>query len=119
MAVPVPTVATRRHRRTVKTGTAVRILPNILKAPAVVQALIRNKVSSSAISSVMHEIVLSTGGDPKQLSLSYTSTERYRVEAIKLLSEQIAESWTPPAIANIHWDRKHVDASESAFFCLK
>ena len=66
----------RSHKRCVKTGVGVHISYDILKAPNVVEALVRNKISSSAISAVMHEIVTTSEGDPSKLSLSYASTER-------------------------------------------
>ena len=101
----------RKHKRSVKTGVQVHIPPDILKSPAVVQALVRNKVSSTAISAVMHEIITVAEGDPSKLSLSYTTTERYKLETIQKISEKIAENWVPPSIANIHWDGKLVDTA--------
>ena len=95
-----------------KTGVGVHIPHDIFKAPNVVQALIRNKISSSAISAVMHEIVTTSEGDPSKLSLSYASTERYRIEAIQNITEKIAEKWTPPTVANMHWDGKPMEASD-------
>ena len=47
----------RSHKRSVKTGVSVHIPHDILKAPNVVQVLVRNKIFSLAISAVMHEIV--------------------------------------------------------------
>ena len=44
----------RSHKRSVKTGVGVHIPHDILKAPNVVQALVWTKISSSAISAVMH-----------------------------------------------------------------
>ena len=102
----------RSHKRSVKTGVRVHIPHDILKALNAVQALVRNKISSSAISAVMHEIVAASEGDPSKLSLSYASTERYRIEAIQNITEKIIENWTPPAVANIHWDGKLMEASD-------
>ena len=101
--------ASRSHKRSVKTGVGVHLPHNILKVPNVVQALVRNKTSSAAISAVMHEIVATSEGDPSKLSLSYASTERYRIEAIQNITEKIAENWTPSVVANIHWDGKLMD----------
>ena len=64
----------KSHKRSVKTGAGVHIPHDILKAPNVVQALVWNKISSSAISAAMHEI-MATSGDPSKLSLSYASAE--------------------------------------------
>ena len=103
---PLYSCAKRSHKRCVKTGVTVFISPNILKSPKVVQSLVRNNISSFAISSVMHDIVTAVEGDPSKLSLSYATTQRYRVEAVKTIADKIKENWTPPSIANLHWDGK-------------
>ena len=103
---PLYSCAKKSHKRCVKTGVTVFIPPNILKSPKVVQSLVRNNISSSAISSVMHDIVTAVEGDPSKLSLSYATTQRYRVEAVKTIADKIKENWTPPSIANLHWDGK-------------
>ena len=54
----------RRHKRSVNTGVAVHIPHDILKAPIVVQAVVRNKISLSAISAVMYEIEATLEEDP-------------------------------------------------------
>ena len=100
------------HRRLVKTGVVVHIPPDILRTPTVAQSLVRNKISSTAISAVMHEIITAAQGDSSKLSLSYSSTERYKLEAIENLSEKISNDWTSPAVANIHWDGKLMDTLE-------
>ena len=46
------------------------------------------------------------------MSLSYTTTERYKLETIQKISEKIAENWVPPSIAIIHWDGKLVDTAD-------
>ena len=79
----------KKHKRTVKTGIDVHIPPDILKRPNVVQSLVRNKVPSTSIASVMYEIISEVNGDPAKLSLSYASTERYRVECTTHISESI------------------------------
>ena len=53
----------------------------------------------------MYEIAATLEGDPFKLSLSYASTEQYRIEAIP-------QNWTHLAVANIHWDSKLMNASE-------
>ena len=95
----------RSHKKTMKTVVAVHIPHEILKAPIVVQAVVQNKIFSSALSAVIYEIVVTLEGDPSKLSLSYASTEQRGIEAI-------LENWTPPAFANIHWDGKLMNASE-------
>jgi len=64
------------HKKRMKIGTTVHIPPDILKTPTVVQSLIRNQVSSTAISSVMHDIVRAAGGEPSSLNLSYATAQR-------------------------------------------
>ena len=85
----------RGHKISVKTGVGVHIPHDILKVPNVVQALVRNKIFSSAISAVMHEIVATSEEGPSKLSLSYPSTERSKFEAIQNITEKISENWTP------------------------
>ena len=75
----------RKHRRLVKTGVVVHIPPDILRTLTVAQSFVLNKISSTAISAVMHEIITAAQGDPSKLSLSYSSTERYKLEAIENL----------------------------------
>ena len=58
-----------------KTGVAVHIAHDILKAPNIVPALVWNKISLSAVSAVMYETVATSEGDPSKLSLSYNSTK--------------------------------------------
>ena len=94
------------HRKSVKTGLTVQIPPHILKDKKVVQSLVRNQVTSTAISSVFHDIVVALDGDPNKLCLSYASAERYRVESTEAISEDIAENWTPPCVGSVLWDGK-------------
>jgi len=109
-----PPEVTRKHKRSVKTGINVHIPSDILKAPNVVQALVCNKISSTAISAVMHEIIMTADGDPSKLSLSYTSAKRYRLEAVQTISEKIAENWTILTVANLHWDGKLMDTLDGS-----
>ena len=63
----------RSHKRTIKTGLDIFIPHDFLKSPKVIQTLVRNKVSSTAISAVMSSIVESVGGETDRLNLSYKS----------------------------------------------
>ena len=65
----------RGHKRKVKTGVTIFLPHDVLKKPKVVQTLIRNKISSAAISQVIKDIVESADADPNKLSLSYATTE--------------------------------------------
>ena len=62
----------------------------------------------------MHDIISSVEGDPSKLSLSYTTTQRYRVETVNTIAEKIKENWAPPSIANLHWDGKLMDTLDGA-----
>ena len=73
------------HKRRIKVGTTVHIPPDILKSSIVVQSLIRNQISSTAISSVMHDIVKAAGGEPSNLNLSNATAQRYRNETVSTL----------------------------------
>ena len=109
-----PAKTARNHKKLVKTGVDVHIPSNILKAPRVVQALVRNQVSSSAISAIMHDIITTADGDPSKLSLSYATTERYKLETIQTISEKISKNWKPPLVANLHWDGKLMDTLDGS-----
>ena len=63
-------VQKRSHKRQKKTGVEVFLPPDILKSPKVVSSLVRNKISSTAITSVIHDIVEAAGSDPTKLHLS-------------------------------------------------
>ena len=64
------------HARVVKTGTTIFIPHDILKNTALVATYTRNKVSSTAISSILHSLISICGGDTNAVNLSYSSTYR-------------------------------------------
>ena len=99
----------RSHKRTVKTGVEVFIPHDFLKSPKVVQSLVRNNISSTAISAVMHTIIESFGGETEKLSLSFKTMQRYSAEVLEIVNEQNREDWVPPFIANIYWDGKQME----------
>ena len=54
----------------------------------------------------MHDIITAVDGEPTKLNLGYATAQRYRTETAQKLSEQIAATWKPPSVANLHWDGK-------------
>ena len=104
----------RKHRRNVKTGINIFMPHDILKHPKVVQSLVRNGISSSAIGSVLKSIIECCNGDPSKVVLSYTSTERYKVETVTKIYEDIQENWTPSNVSLIHWDGKLMDTLDGS-----
>ena len=65
------------HVREKKVGTTLFIPHDIMKDPSFVSAYVRNGISPTAISAVLHELIKVCGGDPDSVSLSYASTNRY------------------------------------------
>ena len=104
----------RKHRRSVKTGINIFMPHDILRHPKVVQSLVRNSISSSAIASVLRSIIEGCNGDPSKVVLSYTQIERYKVETVTKIYEDIQENWTPSNVSLIHWDGKLMDTLDSS-----
>lgn len=104
--VPIYECAKRSHEICVKTGVNVFIPHSVLKSLGVVQSLLRNNVSSSAISSVMHDIIKAVGGDASKVSLRYATTERYQLQSVHVIMNKMKMDWTPSTVDNLHWDGK-------------
>eukprot|EP00919_Chromeraceae_sp_WS-2016_P025854 GHVR01061101.1.p1 GENE.GHVR01061101.1~~GHVR01061101.1.p1 ORF type:complete len:234 (-),score=14.23 GHVR01061101.1:159-860(-) len=62
----------------------------------------------------MHDLVTTVDGDPIRLSLSYATTQRYRVGTVQTITEKIKENWSPPSVDNVHWDGKLMDTLDCA-----
>lgn len=73
MAEPSPKVP---HVRSVKTGTYVFISHDLLKHPTLVSTYMRNQVSTTAMASILRDIITIGGGDPTAVNLSYSSGYR-------------------------------------------
>ena len=99
----------RSHKRQKKTGVEVFLPPDILKSPKVVSSLVRNNISSTAITSVIHDIVEAAGSDPTKLHLSHQYAWRGQNETIGIIQEQIKDNWKPPQRSCLHWDGKLMD----------
>ena len=65
--------AKRRRHRSTKTGVTITITRDILKDPEMLSMCVRNHISPTAMSAMLHTLVKVSGGDPNLLSLS-TST---------------------------------------------
>jgi len=99
--------STRSHKRVKKTGLNLTIPHDILQRPRLVQSLIRNNVSSTAISSIMQELTSELDEEaPSKLSISYASAERHRQKAVESIANETQNQWIPPNVANIQWDEK-------------
>ena len=92
-----------------KTGVNVFLPPDILKSPKVVSSLVRNKITPTAITSVLHDIVEAAGSDPKKLHLSHQYAWRSQNETVGIIQEQIKDNWRPPQRSCLHWDGKLMD----------
>ena len=68
----------RKQSRLVKTDVLVNIPPDI-RTPTVVQSLAQNKVSSTAISAVMHTIITAVQEDSSKLSLNISLLKPKRI----------------------------------------
>ena len=66
----------RKHSRISKTGTSLFVPYDIMKNPAFVSAYVRNGISPTAMSAVLHELITVCGGDPLKVSLSYATANR-------------------------------------------
>ena len=57
----------------------------------------------------MQDIVRAAGGEPSNLNLFHTSTQRYSNEAEQNISKQVAPDWEFLLVANIHSNGKLMD----------
>ena len=74
-----------------------------------VSSLVRNKVSSTVITSVIHDNLEVAGSDPTKLHLSHQYAWRSQNETLEKIHEQIKDNWKPPQISCLHWDGKLMD----------
>ena len=66
----------RVHTRTVKSGVTVIIPHDILKSRELVACSIRNNISSTKLSAVLHTLISACGGDPSKVSLDPSTVHR-------------------------------------------
>ena len=99
----------RRHKRVKKVGTPSFWSPDVLKHPAIVESVVRNRISSTALSDLAHSFLTATGGNPETVYLSQSSAMRFTGATVVKISDEIKSSWVPPDVAAIHWDGKLMD----------
>ena len=80
-------------KRWKKNGLNLYIQPDILKSPTLVQTVVRNKVTHTALTVIMHDVVTEAKGDPTKLNLGVTTAYRYKVETVCTISEKIHQDW--------------------------
>ena len=114
---------TRKHRRSAKIGVEANIPPYTLEYVGEylplhqsffdVHVSVGKKISSAAISTVMHKISTSVTGDSAKLFWSHMSTKTYRVEYLRIKSE-ISKTCghLKMLVATIQQDGKLMDASD-------
>ena len=102
----LPTAQSRSHKRTVKTGTTIKIPHDILKSPPLVSVATRNKIRPTKMSAVLHALINACDGDTSAVNLNYSTAQRYSVEVHNTIAQKIKRDWKPPEIALLHWDGK-------------
>ena len=68
------TTPQRSHKLTVKTGTTIRIPPDILKSPILNSACIRNNVTPTVICATLHAFITACNGNTSAVNLSVTTS---------------------------------------------
>ena len=66
----------RSHKRVVKSGETLFIPHNILSSPAMISVADRNKVSHTALASIVNTLISTCGGDIEKFSVSASSSYR-------------------------------------------
>ena len=66
----------RVHTRTVKSEVNVFIPHDILKSKELVACSIRNNISSTKLSAILHTMISAWGGDPSTVSLDPSTVHR-------------------------------------------
>ena len=80
--------------------------PDTLRSSAVVSCAVRNKISHTALASVVSTIIGSCGDDIGKFNLHASSSYRYQVAAEESISHFIKEEWKAPTVGTVHWDEK-------------
>ena len=79
----VTTIAqSRKHRRLVKCGIDIFVPHDILKNPDLVSCSIRNNISSTQLSAIVHSLVAACGGDLYKLCLNPRTAHRCRTAIV-------------------------------------
>lgn len=99
-------IKTRSHSRSVKTGTSIFIPYDILSRPSIVQMATRLKITPSQQTAFLTALIEETGGDPNNISMSYSTADRARRFGAERIAQELHEEWNPPQLASLHWDSK-------------
>ena len=73
---PTTSSLKRSHKRVVKEGTMIFIPHDVLKHPSLVSSNARNKLLTTAISSTIETLISVCDGDPRAVSLHYSTVHR-------------------------------------------
>ena len=87
-----PPPAKRSHKRTVKVGTTITVPHDVMRSKCLMSVAVRNKVSPTALASIVGAIIDESGGNKEAVVLSPTQTRFHRLEAIKSITEAIKEN---------------------------
>ena len=107
--------SSRSHKRIKKQGTPGFFTHDVAKHPAVVESCVRNNISPAAQSDLFHSMIIATGGDPKKVTLHYTSLYRFRMESVITIASKIKEAWVAPSRGVVHWDGKLMDSLSNEY----
>ena len=72
----------RSHKRVKKTSCSVFIPADILNSPEIMANAGRNNLSSTVISSLMHDIITEAFGDPTRVNLCHSTAYRYAIVSL-------------------------------------
>ena len=104
----------RSHKRIIKTGTNIHVPHDVLKSPAIVSALTRNKITPTKASTLLSVFISACNGDPSKVSLNYSTAYRYSIEVNNTIAQKIKSDWVPPGIGLLHWDGKLMETLDGA-----
>ena len=105
----------RKHRRIMKTPQIITLTHDILSHPEVAGTIMRNNITPTVALATVEAICKAAGGDPTKLTLSYSSSYRFRLKAAKEMSEKIKQNWAPPRISVLHWDEKLMSTLDNQY----
>ena len=91
----------RKHKRTVLSGTAAFIPHNILKSPKLVSLATRMRITPSQQSAFVETLIEESGGDTSKVALSYAPADCSRGKVVDQVATSCKEQWTPPKLASL------------------
>ncbi|KAK6183334.1 hypothetical protein SNE40_010835 [Patella caerulea] len=105
----------RSHERTAKSGTEAFIPHNILSSPILVALATQIKMTPAEQSAFTEAFVEEAGGDPSQVSTSYSQSAKVRRVVNKKIADEIKKSWVTPKFTSIHWDGKSLPTLQDKY----